>query len=196
TLYPRAGGNYVFLREGYGRMAGFLWGWVEFFIIRSASLAALATIFTLSFHAVLKELAPALGEQLGYWPQRILTVVVILCLAAVNVRGVRWGGGLQLIITLVKVGSLLFFILLPFVAVLLVSGAAEAPRTADPARLNPVWPERDELSPDLLSGFASALLAVLWAYHGWVDIAPGAEGGKKPQGKPPLSRRAGTGAVG
>src|SRR5437764_14063925 len=34
TLYPRAGGNYVFLREGYGRLAGFLWGWVEFFMIR------------------------------------------------------------------------------------------------------------------------------------------------------------------
>src|SRR5262245_49429101 len=41
VLYPRAGGNYVFLREGYGRLAGFLWGWVEFFIIRSASIAAL-----------------------------------------------------------------------------------------------------------------------------------------------------------
>src|SRR4051812_29354124 len=42
VLYPRAGGNYVFLREGYGRMAGFLWGWVEFLIIRASSLAALA----------------------------------------------------------------------------------------------------------------------------------------------------------
>ena len=49
ALLPRAGGNYVFLREGYGRMAGFLWGWVEFFIIKSASLAALATLFTVSF---------------------------------------------------------------------------------------------------------------------------------------------------
>src|SRR5947208_1751479 len=46
VLYPKAGGNYVFLREGYGRWAGFLFGWVEFWIIRGASLAALATIFT------------------------------------------------------------------------------------------------------------------------------------------------------
>src|SRR5438034_10537016 len=44
VLYPRAGGNYVFLREAYGRLFGFLWGWVEFWIIRTASLAALATI--------------------------------------------------------------------------------------------------------------------------------------------------------
>src|SRR5216683_3875286 len=46
VLYPRAGGNYVFLREAYGRLFGFLWGWVEFWIIRSASIAALATIFS------------------------------------------------------------------------------------------------------------------------------------------------------
>src|SRR4051812_29450709 len=46
VLLPRAGGNYVFLREGYGRLFGWLWGWVEFLIIRSASIAALATIFT------------------------------------------------------------------------------------------------------------------------------------------------------
>src|SRR5947199_5778446 len=44
VLFPRAGGNYVFLREGYGRLAGFLWGWVAFWIIRADSLAALAPL--------------------------------------------------------------------------------------------------------------------------------------------------------
>jgi len=62
VLFPRAGGNYVFLREGYGRMAGFLFGWVEFWIIRSASLAALATIFTESLHDVLRETIGAMSE--------------------------------------------------------------------------------------------------------------------------------------
>src|SRR4051812_11460367 len=42
VLYPQAGGNYVILREAYGRLTGFLWGWVDFWVIRSASLAALA----------------------------------------------------------------------------------------------------------------------------------------------------------
>src|SRR5438876_8174588 len=63
VLYPKAGGNYVFLREGYGRLAGFLWGWVEFWIIRGASLAALATIFTESLHDVLRN--PAIHHVLG-----------------------------------------------------------------------------------------------------------------------------------
>src|SRR5271170_2799133 len=115
VLYPRAGGNYVFLREAYGRLAGFLWGWVEFWIIRSASLAALATVFCQSLHDVLRE---AMGSQrvLQPWHEVLLTVGVILGLALVNVRGVRWGGFLQLMITLVKVVSLLAILVLPFVA--------------------------------------------------------------------------------
>src|SRR5438093_12639899 len=61
ALLPRAGGNYVFLREGYGRMVGFLWGWVEFFIIKSGAIAALATMFTLSFHDLLTATVPGMG---------------------------------------------------------------------------------------------------------------------------------------
>src|SRR5215207_5976276 len=77
VLFPRAGGNYVFLRAGYGRMAGFLWGWVEFWIIRSASIAALATMFTESFHDVLRlSLHPGENvEVLSFWPRQALTVL-------------------------------------------------------------------------------------------------------------------------
>ena len=94
VLFPRAGGNYVFLREGYGRMAGFLWGWVEFWIIRSASIAALATMFSESFHDVLKEsLHPGVKdiEVLAFWPRQMMTVCVLAGLAAVNVRGTFFG---------------------------------------------------------------------------------------------------------
>src|SRR5579884_3123706 len=90
VLLPRAGGNYVFLREGYGRLFGFLWGWVDFWIIRGASLAALATIFTESFYDLLGLGAPT--EAAAFWTQKGVTVSVILCLALVNVRGVQWGG--------------------------------------------------------------------------------------------------------
>src|SRR5262249_38992501 len=126
VLFPKAGGNYVFLREGYGRLAGFLWGWVEFCIIRSASLAALATIFAESLSDVLRneafhrELGWNAGtEPLGFWTQRWLTIGVIMGLAFVNVLGVRWGGLLQLFITLVKVASLIGIAVLPFVAAFL-----------------------------------------------------------------------------
>jgi amino acid transporter len=191
TLYPRAGGNYVFLREGYGRMAGFLWGWVEFFIIRSASLAALATIFAQSFHDVLKELAGR--EALGYWTLRFVTVAVILGLALVNARGVKWGGGLQLAITLVKVGSLVFIAVLPFL-VLLLPAAFPVARTPTTENLQPVWPQEMDAG-SLATGFGTALLAVLWAYHGWMNITPVAEEVKQPQRNLPLALIAGVSII-
>jgi amino acid transporter len=194
TLWPRAGGNYVFLREGYGRLAGFLWGWVEFWVIRGASLAALATMFTASFHAVLQEaLGRGRGEVLGYWPQRLLTVSVIVGLALINVRGVRWGGLLQLFITLVKVGSLLALLALPFAVALLAPGSgAPPPQTSN---LRPVWPSADQVGFGLLGSFASALLAVLWAYHGWMNIAPVAEEIRDPQRNISLSLLTGVGIL-
>jgi basic amino acid/polyamine antiporter, APA family len=190
VLYPRAGGNYVFLREGYGRLAGFLWGWVEFWIIRCASIAALATIFTDSLYSVLRELAPGAGEFLGYWPQRLLTAGVILGLALVNARGVRWGGGLQVVITTVKVASLLGIILLPFAVVALMQLApahAANTRVIQPENLTPAWPGADQLSFAMFGKFITALLGVLWAYHGWMNIAPVAEEIRDPQRNIPRS---------
>src|SRR6476646_2634691 len=99
VIHPRAGGNYVFLREGYGRWAGFLWGWVEFWIIRSGSIAALASIFTESIHDLLREArgAPANAELLSFWARQGMTAAVIATLALVNACGTRWGGGLQVV---------------------------------------------------------------------------------------------------
>lgn len=196
VLYPRAGGNYVFLREGYGRLAGFLWGWVEFWIIRSASLAALATLFTKSFYAVFCEVCEHFGcerggDLLGYWPQKAVAAGIILGLALVNIRGVRWGGVLHLVVTTVKVGSLLAFIALPF---LLQAFEGTTRSNARPRleNLAPWWPTWSEFH---LSGFISALLAVLWAYHGWMNIAPVAEELKNPQRNIPLALLAGVGTL-
>jgi amino acid transporter len=191
TLYPRAGGNYVFLREGYGPLAGFLWGWVEFFMIRSGSLAALATIFTDSLAAILRQLD---GTDLGYWGKRAVTVTVILGLALVNARGVRWGGILQLLITLVKVGSLLLIIVLPILVLLspAMFPAATAP-SAD--NLIPVWPSDDQFHFGLFIKFGVALLAAQWAYHGWQNMGPVAEEVKNPQRNIPLALLLGVGIV-
>lgn len=196
VLYPRAGGNYVFLREGYGPLAGFLWGWVEFWIIRGASLAALATIFSESLRDVLLNSAfqsmfrlTIPGDWLDFWGLKWLTVTVIMFLALVNVRGVRWGGVLQLLITLVKVGSLLGIMALPFVASALAPPGATVPPPRS-ENLSPFWPEawRDVS----WGGFGTALLGVLFAYHGWMNVAPVAEEIRQPNRNLPLSLLAGT----
>jgi APA family basic amino acid/polyamine antiporter len=190
VLFPKAGGNYVFLREGYGRLAGFLFGWVEFWIIRSASLAALATIFTESFHDVLIEISPTTAAGVGYWPQKFITVTVMAGLAWVNIRGVRWGGGLQFFITCIKVASLLGIMILPFVVAAWIN-KPDVPRP-DVTRLEPVWPAVGGFS---LGHFATAFLGVLWAYHGWMNIAPVAEEVREPQRNIPRSLFSGIGIV-
>src|SRR5262249_28296573 len=90
------------------------------------------------------------------------------------------------------VGSLLTLICLPFVLAGLGSSSAARPRLDN---LTPTWPTGEQWSWGLLSGFGSALLAVLWAYHGWMNIAPVAEGVRNPQRNLPLSLPAGVGIV-
>jgi amino acid transporter len=136
VLLPKAGGNYVFLREGYGRWAGFLWGWVEFWIIRSGSIAALATIFTEQVHAILRQARGVNGDVLTFWALQGMTMTVILVLALVNARGTRLGGGLQVVITTVKVASLIGLALLPFIAVGLTSEPMARPTTS---YITPAW---------------------------------------------------------
>ena len=190
-IHPRAGGNYVFLREGYGRWAGFLWGWVEFWIIRTGSIAALAGVFADSFHDVLRFVilgAEARGDVLSFWALQGVTVTVIAVLAVVNARGTILGGGLQVIVTSVKVGSLLAIALLPFVVLAMSSDS-----DVQTARLQPVWPA--DWSAFNWSSFGSALVGILWAYHGWMNLAPVAEEVKEPSRNLPLAFLMGTMAV-
>lgn len=168
VLFPRAGGNYVFLREGFGRMAGFLWGCVEFLIIRAASGAALATMFTESFHDVLRQsLYP---DQKGlvvlsFWPRQLMTVLLLVGLTAISVRGTFLSGAVQFAITVLKVASIIFIIVLPFTVYAAVSEPTYPPKLS---HLSPTWPT----SGINWSGFGVALVAVLWAYNGWMNIAP------------------------
>lgn len=182
VLFPRAGGNYVFLREGFGRWAGFLWGWVEFWMIRCGSIAALATVFVQSLHDILKKtLGSSDVDYLSPSQQRAVTVGIIAALALVNMRGVRWGGGLQFFITLVKLGSLLAIIVLPF----LMWNGFEPLQPTSP--LEPVafsW-----------TNLGVALLAILWPYHGWMNLGPIAGEVKEPQRNLPLALIAGTGTI-
>jgi amino acid transporter len=181
VLFPKAGGNYVFLREGYGRAFGFLWGWVEFWIIRSGSIAALATIFTESLCELIQYLLIPEGQAVAFWPRQLMTVTVIMGLAAVNVRGVRWGGTLQVILTTVKIASLVGIALLPFVSVLWTE-----PKPLPQATTVPQWG---------ITSFGLALIGVIWAYHGWMNIGPIAGEVARPQRNIPFGLLLGVGVI-
>jgi APA family basic amino acid/polyamine antiporter len=184
TLLPRAGGNYVYLRESYGRLFGFLWGWTDFWMIRSGSIAALAWIFSESVHDIIRQARdlPAGATVLSFWELQALTIAVIMALAFVNMLGVRWGGLLQFLITLVKVSSLIGVILLPF----LVMGFTNNPKNPPSlANITPAWPS--DWGRFEWGKYGAAMVAVIWAYHGWMNIGPVAEEIKDPQRNLPIA---------
>jgi APA family basic amino acid/polyamine antiporter len=166
ALFPQAGGNYVFLREAYGRLFGFMWGWVEFWFLRVASCAALSSVFTESLHDVLKLGLGTNDEVLGFWPRQTVAAAVVVALGLLAARGTRLGAGLQFAVTCVKVGSLIAILLLPLIVIAFI---ADPPTRPDPARFQPVWPA--DWSSFSLGAFAVAMVAVMWPYNGWSNAA-------------------------
>lgn len=158
AMLPHAGGPYVYLRAAYGPLAAFLFGWTEFLIARAGSMATLAAAFARYF----VQLVPAPAGLRGEVWQAVAAVTAIAVVTVVNVLGTALGGKLQVAGTALKVGGVLTLITLPFV----VGGGSVA-------RLQPVWPAA--FSGSVLAGMMAAMVGVLWAYDGWVNLTPLAE---------------------
>jgi APA family basic amino acid/polyamine antiporter len=143
SAFPQPGGVYVFLREAFSPLAGFLWGWAMFWSVHSGIIAAIAVVF--ARYAVV--LLPA-GSQ-GDTAVRVLAVGVILALSAVNYVGVRAGSRVQTTLTLVKVAAIVVLV----TAGLAVEAGPSAAFTS---------PTGGEVTP-----FVLAMVAGLFAFGGW-----------------------------
>ncbi|HZH79787.1 MAG TPA: amino acid permease [Gemmatimonadales bacterium] len=119
AMFPRAGGQYVYLREGISPLFGYLYGWTLFTVIQTGTIAAVAVAFA-RFSAVFwPALTPdvflggtvhfpqPIGDiAVGLSPQRILAVISVIVLTWINVRGVRTAAIIQTTLTAVKTGAL------------------------------------------------------------------------------------------
>jgi APA family basic amino acid/polyamine antiporter len=145
---PQAGGDYVYIREAFGRRAGFLFGWTQLLVARSGSIAALAA-----------GVAIQLGDflPLGEWGGKIAALAFVALLTGINVTGVRSGGNVQLLFTILKTGALLTLIFLAF--------TSDAGSTAN---FSPLFSPGVELG--FVGLFGLALVDALWAYDGWNDV--------------------------
>jgi APA family basic amino acid/polyamine antiporter len=154
SAYPRAGGQYTFLREAFGNVPAFLFGWTNLVIINAASIAALAVISAeFSFNVLPASLQP--GPD-SHW-HRTLPVLMIAALTLANRRGLRWGASIQNTFTVLKLGAL----------GLIIAGLF-FPGKSDWSRLTPFWEiQNDGNGEALWLGFKGAFLAIFWAYDGW-----------------------------
>jgi len=142
---PEAGGLYCFIRDGFGRLPAFLYGWCLFLVISSATIAALARAFT----RYLMEIVPLTSAGAA-----IAAVVMIAVVAVVNVRGTRNSSDLQNWTTLIKGGLV---VVLSVLLLALGKHAGDLPQAAGTS-LRGI---------ELFSSFSLAMIAVLWAYEGW-----------------------------
>jgi basic amino acid/polyamine antiporter, APA family len=176
--FPHTGGMFVYLREGWGRLTAFLFGWAELVIIRAAALGAIATTF-----------AEYLLRVLGYnptvppydWYVHLVAAAAIFVVAVFNYVGLRWGSLVQNITTVGKYGALLFIIILAF--------AVGLPKTG--GHFTPAVPE----GSFSMTAFGLALVSVLWAYDGWEDVTFVGGEVRNPRRNLPLAIVTGTLAV-
>ena len=164
AMFPEAGGQYVYMREAYGEFVAFLYGWMIFTVSVGGTIAALGVGFAVYLGSVFPALAadrPLLA--LGHFTLTCGHVVAISAIAVqtlINIFGVRKGAILQNIATWLKFAAIVGFVLLG-----LAIGKGSWSHLSSASSI-PAGPQ----SPSLLAGIGVALIAVFWAYDGWVYI--------------------------
>src|ERR1035437_4511285 len=157
SVLPETGGPYIYCREGFGRLWGFLFSWNHFFINTAGSVAALAVAF-----------ATYLGHFFPGVHVQTAAISAILLVTAINVCGVRLGGWIMDFLTTAKVAALAGLI-----------SAVAFSRKASTANFLPVWP--DHWTHSLTAGLSISMISVLWAYDGWTTVTLTAGEMKQPE---------------
>jgi APA family basic amino acid/polyamine antiporter len=182
---PEAGGEYVYLREAYGPLWGFLYSWTQMWVAKSGSIATLATGFFYYltnffpgmdhvFYTLRLPVGPH-GGFLEFRDGQLFAMALILALAGLNYFGVKVGGNVQVIVTVIKVSLIMGIIVAG-----LGFGKAHAVVAAGP------------VVPLTAAGFFAALVAALWAYDGWNNVSMVASEVRNPQRNLPRALVGGT----
>ncbi len=158
AMTPEAGGLYAYIRDAFGPLPAFLYGWTSFLVIASGSVATLAVAFS----AYLGQLVP-----IGPVGAKVASTLMIVVITVVNVRGTRQSATVENSATTIKVGALLLI----GIALAVAGHAWPAPAT--------LWPPA--LTSSVMSGFGAAMIGVLWAYEGWQYVTFSAGETRDPQ---------------
>jgi basic amino acid/polyamine antiporter, APA family len=164
---PRAGGLYVYIRDCFGALPAFLFGWTFFLVISAGSVATLAVAFA-SYLREFIPLSPGLAK--------LTAVLLILSITAVNIRGTRQSANLTNVTTAFKVA-----VIVTLGIVLCIFGA------------HPLFEQQANVATESsLSGVGVAIISVLWAYEGWQYVTFTAGETLNPQRTFPLAFLVGT----
>jgi len=172
AMQPHAGGLYLYIRDAFGPLLAFLYGWVIFFCICAGTVATLAVASS----TYLQQFVPV-----GETGRKVIAVAIVAGIAVLNVRGTKLSVTALNIGTTLKVGALAFLI-----AALPLLGRGWS-------KVDHWFPDRLDLS--MLSGVGLAMISVLWAYEGWSYVTFVAGEVKDPQKNLPSGLAIGTVAL-
>lgn len=153
SAYPATGGMYVFIREGWGRLSGFLFGWAQIVMVRAAALGGIATVFAEYFWRVLQPDSPAPGRAI-----QMTAAAAVVLVGVFNYLGLKYGSLVQNLTTMAKFAGLVFIIILALAIGLPATGGANFTPMAPTGSFS-------------LMPFGLALVSVLWAFDGWADLS-------------------------
>ena len=200
AMMPKAGGQYVFLREGLSPAAGFLYGWTLFTVIQTGTIAAVAVAFARFLGVLVPSITPdiflPLGSlslpgaadpiQLGLSPQRVVAVLMIAALTAINILGVRLGAAIQTAFSVAKIGALAVLVLLGLTLFRRPDVAA--------ANFSNFWGTGD-WSLAVLPVIGAAMVGSLFSSDAWNNVTFAAAEVRNPTRNLPRALAIGTGLV-
>ena len=173
----RSGGPYLYIRESFGRLPAFLWGWSEFCVVRTGSVGALSCATVVYFNELV---------ALSATSQTLLALAIVVGLSAANYRSTRIGAGIQSLATVSKVLFLAGLIVLPF-----LRGTVSATNLQPMLQL----PDDGVAWTAFFRALGAAMVAVLWPYDGWINLGPVAEDIREPMKNVPRAMAIGLGLV-
>ena len=192
SMFPDSGGQYIYLREAYGDLVAFLYGWMLFTVGNGGSIAALSVASA----AYMGNIIPFISQQhvifslagMPFTRAHAIGLVLIATLTCVNVFGLRWGALLTNVSTWTKFSAMAVFVVLGF--------AIGKGHWSNFSAQAPGGLSMGLSAGQLVSAFGVGLIAVFWAYDGWVYITWVAGEVKDPRRNVPLAMVLGVLAVG
>jgi basic amino acid/polyamine antiporter, APA family len=162
AAFPKAGGNYVYLNRGLGPLWGFLFGWMSSFLDRPVAMATLAAGFLRFLGFLFPVVATPLFTahfgryEFGFTAAQPLAALVVIAATAVNYLSVRYGGSIQVLLTSLKMGSILLIVVAG-----MLFGTQESIRMA---------PSVAPFGLGVIGAVLTALVPVMWAFNGFNDL--------------------------
>ncbi len=183
SKFPATGGQYIYLKESYNPLVGFLFGWATFLVIQTGTIAAVAVAFAKYAGFIWPELInenPLLGEYIT--SQQVLAAALIITLTAANLKGISFAAIIQNIFTITKIGAIVLIVIIGLYVGLSNEWIHFSNFFAEGNTINPVTQQVEIVStPTLLSLFGAAMIGPLFSSSAWNNVTFASQDFEHPQ---------------